>query len=69
MKKMILIFFFAVTAWASNPVHLGIYAGAPIIHDSIAFELLPDGKAIITTDYFEADGQIRKAPCFRVVVV
>ncbi len=35
---------------------LGVYAGAPIVNDTVAFELQANENVIVISDYFNSDG-------------
>lgn len=59
--KLFFLVLLSFLANASTHEQLGTYAGAPEVHDTVAFELLKEGKAIVTTDYFNADGSKNKA--------
>ncbi len=62
---MKIYFFILLTYFAfasSEKVQLGTYAAAPVVHDTVAFELLKGGKAIVASDYFDVDGNKNKKP-------
>jgi hypothetical protein len=61
--KLIFFTLFASFAFATgNQVQLGVYSGAIEVHDTVAFELLSGGKAVVTSDYFNIDGTKKEAP-------
>ena len=62
MKLAALILFISSSFAASDRVQVGLYSGAVEVHDTVAFELVKGGKAVITSDYFNLDGSKKKLP-------
>lgn len=61
MKILILCLLSFFTLAKSEP-QLGVYAGAPEAHDTVAFEILKNNIAVVTSDYFNADGSKNQSP-------
>ncbi len=63
MKQIFFLLLISFTlASTVNAVQLGVYAGAPIVNDTVAFELQANEKAIVTSDYFNSDGNRTMKP-------
>lgn len=50
----------AFAAFSSSKAPLGTYSGASETHSTVAFELKPDGKAVVTTEYYDGEGDPKK---------
>lgn len=59
--KTVFLALLSFVASAGTQVGLGIYSSAPEVHDRVAFELLKEGKATVTADYFNVDGSPNKS--------
>lgn len=58
--KMLLPFFIAHVAFAESLLPLGTYSGFSESHSTVAFELMKDGKALITTEFYDGEGDKKK---------
>jgi hypothetical protein len=58
--KLLSLFFFAHLVFAESLPPLGTYSGFSETPSTVAFELMKNGKALITTDFYDGEGDKKK---------
>lgn len=54
--KVLFLHFFAHLVFADSLPPMGTYSGLSETHSTVAFELMRDGKALVTTDFYDGEG-------------
>ncbi len=64
--KVLFLFFVMHLVFAEPRPAIGTYSGFSETHSTVAFKLMEDGQALVTTDFYDGEGDKRKVIVKRV---